>query len=113
MSRIVGSPGVSNVTSWEELRRYTSKLFELILPVINGGIDFQNFTCSVASINFTAANQTLAVPHDLPFVPTGYLVTYQNSPAVIYGADAAVYFWTTSNIYLTASAPVIANLIII
>lgn len=112
--RLIANPKVSSVESWEELRQKTSNFFELLVPIINGNVEFAaNIRASFGEINVPAANQVVGVSHNMPAIPQGYLIIYQSAGAVIFAADPAQYPWTSSQIFLTASAPVTARVILI
>ena len=106
--KLVGYPKVSNVRTVVDLSRYVSSFLELLVPVINGGIEFGTNIRSQGPIPFTVttASEVVKISHTLGFVPSGYILNYQTTSAVIYAADSAAYPWTPKEIYLTASAAV-------
>lgn len=110
--KLAGYKQVSNLAPPEAIRHIEAN-FQLLLPIINGGIEFgSNIRSGNGEIDIRAAGQVVAIPHNLPQIPTGYLVVYQDTAAVIYAAPSS-YTWTLQNIFLTASAPVRARVIVI
>jgi len=112
--RLIGYPNVSNVQSWEDLRRYCANFFEKLPGILNGGIQFGDNIKSQGPIEFKiiAASQVVKISHTLGYVPAGYLLVYQNASASIYAADSSTYPWTNTDIYLTASAAVTGRVIL-
>lgn len=112
--RLVGYPQVNNAKGLDDLRKHVSNFFDLLIPIINGNIEFgSNIRSAFGAATITVAGEVVAIPHNLPFIPQGFLVMHQDSGAVVYAANAGAYPWTTSNIYLTASSAVTAKVIIL
>ncbi len=112
--KLIGYPSVSNVESWEELRRYTANFLDKLPAILNGGIQFVDNIRSQGPIEFkvTGALVVVKISHTLGYVPAGYLLCYQNSSAVVYAADGGAFPWTDTEIYLTASAVVTGKVIL-
>ena len=106
-------PSVSNVTTWEDLRRYTDINFQRLLTVLSGNLVFGDNLAGTTPLDFqvTAANQVVQVNFNLPYVPKNYLVTFQDANAVIFAANVAQYPWTQTAGYVTASAAVKGRII--
>lgn len=112
--RLIGYSNVSNVRTWEDLRRYTANFFEKLPGILNGNIQFGDNIRSQGPFDFTIStgSEVVGISHTLGFVPAGYLLVYQTTSAVIYAADSNTYPWTKSTIYLTASAAVAGRVIL-
>jgi hypothetical protein len=108
--RIIGPYDISNVTSWEELRRFGSQLTKALVDIVNGKITFvDNFDALTASVVFTAPNTTVLVPHGLDRVPSGYMIQSLSAAMIIYDGNQAN---TTHALYVQSSAIGTANLLI-
>lgn len=94
------NPG--NVTSWEELRRWTGVNCDQVSRAINGGIDLID-NCSTISVSVTieAANSDTKVTHGLERMPNGYIVIGKSGNITVFDGTAAS---TTSELYIQATA---------
>lgn len=87
-----------------------ARCIKLLIFIINGQIDLvDNCTTSFVSVNFSTANQTLAVMHTLNRVPKGYFVVGSNVGVYVFAGNGTN---TTRAIYLQASAVSNVNLLI-
>lgn len=72
--KINGPTDVSNVGTWEELRRFAGSAIRDIITVINGGVDLvDNCATRSLTVTFTAAG-SVTVDHGLGRVPRGYVI---------------------------------------
>jgi hypothetical protein len=100
---------IQSVTSWEELRRFSSQGFQNLYQLMNGNIGFlDNINCQVQSVTLTTS--PVAINHTLNKVPIGYLVLNQNANASVYSATLV---WSDKTIYLQSSASVYVKLAIL
>lgn len=100
---------IQSVTSWEDLRRVTDQGFQNLYKLMNGNVQFQdNINCQIVEVIVSTA--TITIDHNFGRIPYGFLVLNQNANANIWSASFA---WTSSSIYLTASATVTAKIAIL
>lgn len=108
--KITGPLDVTNVTSWEELRRFSGQVTKSIVELVNGKITFSdNFDAMSISVVFPTANTTVIVPHGLNRIPAGYIVQGRSAAMIVYDSATAN---TTNNLYVQASAIGTANLLV-
>lgn len=108
--KITGPLDVTNVTSWEELRRFVGQVSKDLVTLVNGKIIFSdNFDGMTISVSFPTANTTVIVPHGLNRIPAGYLVQGLSAAMIVFDGNTAN---TTANLYVQASAIGIANLLV-
>lgn len=108
--KVVGPSDVSNVATWEDLKRFVSQITKSTVDLVNGKITFMdNFDALTISVEFTAANTTVIVPHGLNRIPAGYLVQGLTAALTVYDGNQAN---TTENIYLQASATGTARILV-
>jgi hypothetical protein len=92
---------VSNVVSWEELRRYVSQMVKSIVEIINGNVDLvDNCATSIVTVNFSAASTTVQVAHTLKRLPQGYIVTQSSAGISVFDGNKSN---TDSHVYVQAS----------
>lgn len=105
-------PSLQSVTSWEDLRRFTSQSLTNISQILSGRVGFQdNVNCQIVDVVLGLSE--LAIPHTLGVVPIGYLVLKAYSTAGAYPV-AGTSAWTDKVIYLqTDSANVSFKIAII
>lgn len=113
MSKIKTPLTVSNVETWENLRRYCAQFFGEIVSTINGRLTFsENMDTYLTtatfgvSVGITAAVQ---IPHTLNRVPTGYIVYKQSAALNVYDGGTAN---TDKNLYLKSGTTGTIGLII-
>lgn len=69
-------PALHNSSDLEALTRYASQCVDGIVTAINGNLNFQeNLQISLVSVNFSAANQSQTIAHNLGRMPAGYIIT--------------------------------------
>lgn len=103
---------VSNM-SGSDIPRYCSMNFQNIDTQLNGNIEFgANIKSSSTPVVFQTANTVVAVSHTLGRVPQGYIVIKQNAAGSILTSELTNP-WTSTTIYLNASAAMTATLIIV
>ena len=108
--RIKVPQDVSQVESWEELRRYVAQVLPLLTQVINGQVDLvDNASTSLVTATFPSANQELAVGHRLKRIPQGYLIVGTNSSFSVFDG---VTDNSSETIYLRASAAGTARVLV-
>lgn len=113
MAKITILPGLSNVKSWEDLRRFTSMVVEAIASEVNGKLDIgTNLRASGPhSVSFASSSDVQAVPHTLNRVPQGFIVINLDSVITVYQPAAPA--WLASTIYLRASGAGTATLYVV
>lgn len=93
---------VSNLQSWEELRRFVSIQTQDILDAINGRLSIiENCQTKLVSVKFSAVNTTLEVSHGLGFIPNGYILAGSDAACILYDGNQPA---NTSSIFLKSSA---------
>ncbi len=101
---------ISNVQSWEDLRRYSSQSINDLVTVVNGKIDFvDNCSTSLAPVQFTKANVEVEVKHSLGRVPSGYIVAGKSASFDIYNGASPN---TDSTIYVKGTVAGTATLLV-
>lgn len=110
MAQLTENTDFSNVTTLDDLIRYTSSFAEDIRNVVNGNIEFspKNMYLELATVKFVTANMSFNVPHTLGKAGSGYIV---------YGANVATSVYNTipadnKFFYLLASSISTVNLIL-
>lgn len=83
------------------MRYYPEQETEFQLgQMMNNGLTLQdNIEGALMEIELVEGENT--IQHGLGFVPTGYIVLYQEASGNIYGARVAK--WTNENLFLTSS----------
>lgn len=110
MSRLSAKPNLSNVTDLEDLKRYTQQFLSDVFDRVNGQLEYDlNLRTKTVSVTFAASNTQVAVGHNLGKTPTGFIVAGLSVSATIYNGTTA---FDKSNIYIKASAPCTAKVII-
>lgn len=93
---------VSNVTTVDDLARYSSIVFEQVESILNGGITFtDNFQGIVVSVSFSAANVEVQIAQPLGKIPVGYILIKASAAMSIYDGNSAN---TANSIFLKSSA---------
>lgn len=110
MGKIGQNPNVSNLTTWESLRDYTSILLGSIVDLVSGNLSFQdNHKCSIIDYTFAAANTQYAITHGLGFAPSGYFLIGSSAATTLYNGGST---WTDKHIYLKASVATTVKIVI-
>lgn len=110
MSKIVTVATASNVTTWEELRRWISSTVDDIVSTINGRLNLvENCQTRLVDVTFPSAGEEVKVPHSLKYIPNGYMLARSSAPLSLYDGKLAA---TANDIYLRASAPGTARVLI-
>lgn len=106
---------LQNVTQTQVLARFVGAAFNSILLQLNGKLDFgDNIRCSgPLTVGFTTSSDPVKIPHSLGRQPLGYLVIQQDAAASIYSPNQNMYPWNATQIYLSASAAVNAQIFVI
>ncbi len=101
MGKLSTPVNFSTVSSWEELRRFVSNFCGDVFNQVNGKLTFaDNLQGVTVDVAFTSPNVSVAVNHRLGYVPSGFLVVKNDSPAIIYNGGAID---TSTVMYLNAS----------
>ena len=96
-----------------EMPRFTAINFDAIATQINGNLEFgPNIKASTTVVVFPTAGTVVAVPHTLGRVPQGYFVIKQDIAGSVLTSELT-YPWTSTTIYLNASAAMTVTLIIV
>lgn len=97
---------LQNVATWEDARRYVSEALTSILTQFNGKIDFGDNIRSAGpiTVSFPNSSAVLAVSHSLGRIPTGYIILTQSAAGNVLVPAGANYAWTSSFMFLQASA---------
>lgn len=108
--RIKTIQDISNVKSWEELRRYASQILGSLVDVVNGNLDLvDNCSTSLVTVTFPSANTTVNANHTLGRIPQGYIVVGRSTAIHVFDGSGDS---TSSYITLQASAAGSATLLI-
>jgi hypothetical protein len=111
MGRVTSQPNIANLSTPEEIARFTSIAVNDLNTQINGNIEFGlNIKSSTVDVEFGAANTDVRAPHGLGRIPIGFLVAGLNVAATIYNGSQAN---DASFVYLRSSAPCTAKIIVI
>lgn len=101
---------VSNVETWEDLRKYTAQINSDIVDTINGRISLvDNCDTQEVSVTFAVAATDVAIPHTLGRVPVRFLVSNNSTGVVAYVGAMA---WTDKTIYLRATGAGVLSVIL-
>lgn len=101
---------VSNVSTWEELRRFVSQMTSDLVDIINGHISFtDNCDISLITVSFPGSGTTVKTAHGLKRMPTGYIVAGLSASLVVFDGNKAN---TTDDIYLQSSAAGTAQIMV-
>lgn len=115
MGRVKGVPSISEVPTWQELRRYASIAIDRIMGQLNGGLSFgENITASGPSVvTFSGSGNVQMVSHNLGRVPQGFIVVNLDAGITVYQASGAGNAWQSDKIFLTASGAGTATLYVV
>jgi len=90
----------SNLTNWEDLRRYISIQVDDILAALNGRLSFgDNIQSKLIGTTFSASGSVSELVHNLGYIPNGYILVGSDQAITVYDGGQN----TTSNLYLKAS----------
>lgn len=96
--KIWSLPSLQSVTSWEDLRRFSSQALTNFSQVLSRGIGFQdNINCQIVDV--VLGSSETAIPHTLGVVPIGYLVLKAYTTVASYPVAGSTA-WTDTVIYL-------------
>ena len=98
--KITATHDVSNVETFEDLKRFTTQFLEQTKSAINGGISIENLRAKLISFTVTQTSADIQVNHALGVIPIGYL-KLQGPNISIY--DVGKSTWTIDNIFVRAS----------
>lgn len=101
---------ISNVQDFEQLRRFSARLFKQISEILNGEVNFtDNFRASIAEVEFTAANTEQRITHGLGKAPIGYIAIGKSANMNLYDGETDT---TQTEIYIQSSATGTAKILI-
>lgn len=110
MSKVKVIQDISNITTLDDLVRYSSIITNSIVSAVNGGLDFtDNCNVSNVSVTFPAANVQVKVTHTLNRIPQGYLVAGRATNLQVFDGTSAM---NSSEIFVQSSAAGTAKLLI-
>lgn len=99
--KIQRAVSLSNLTTFEDLRKWSDFSLDQIFDVLNGKVAFSdNIDANSVTASFSAAATDVQVAHGLNRGPIGYIVIRRSAAITIYDGSAA---WTTDNIYIRSS----------
>lgn len=108
--KIAAPLSLASIKTWEDLRRFTAESLSQLLSLVNGRISIQdNLETSVVDATFSASSITVAVPHTLGRVPTGYIVASLSASLIVFNGNKD---HTDAVLYVQASAAGTAKLIV-
>jgi hypothetical protein len=108
--KINSRTNVGNVTSWEQLARFTSVALSDIQTAMNGNLTFSdNINMTMIDVTFSTANLVSTIPHGLGRVPLMWISGNITANSVIYQGSTA----DSVNLYVAASAACSARLLVI
>lgn len=88
MGKIKTPLTVSNTQTLEELRRYSSQVFDLIVDTINGRISLSdNIQATIKSVTFSGSGVTVSVDHGLGITPSGYFVVGSSTGIIVFDGN--------------------------
>ncbi len=104
------SQSVSNVDTFDDLKRFVDQYLSSIRDVINGNVDLNdNMSVSFVTFTFQQANTNYQLAHTLGRIPTGYIPVKKNSSADIYdgaGTNTAKSIFLKSTVATTVTVMV-------
>jgi len=102
---------IGNVKDWEQLKRFSQRIYEQISDILNGGATFgDNMSASIQALTFDAANKESVLKHNLGRVPIGFITISKSVDMNLFNGPTA---WSNENIYIQSSAAGTATVIII
>lgn len=79
-----------NVTTLEDLQRFTSIFANQIGLILNANLNFRdNFLASTVTYAFTLANTTIGLEHKLGVPPTGYIMVSATAAMAVFDGNQA------------------------
>lgn len=116
MSKLQIYSNLTNLKTIEDFSRFCSAFIQDLTGKFNGQLDFvDNIRASgPVTVNFPDGSTVRGISHGLGFTPMGWLTINQTGTGVIYQPAAGTsYGWTTTKIFLQASAGMTAMLYVI
>lgn len=110
MAKLPSNYDLSNINDPTQFMQYSSIMNNDMANAINGGLQFdQNMSTQTVSVVFASADTEVVIPQSLNRVPTGYLIGGLSVASIVYTSTTA---WTGATIYLKASMPCTALVVI-
>lgn len=101
---------LSNIDTLDGLIKWVSQMATDIVNVINGKVSLtDNCQTSLVTVNFTAANTEIPVPHSLGMVPQGYLDAGKSAAITVFDGTTSN---TSSTLFVKSSGVGTAKLLI-
>ena len=92
----------SNVSTLEDLTKYSSQAVDAILKVINGNVDLvANTNCALLPVGFAKPNTTYAFNHGLQRVPQGYISAGLSQNMILFNGSSKN---TSTQVFIQSSA---------
>lgn len=110
MGKLWSLPTISNNPNANDLARYATQGLTNLYQILNKNLGFRdNVNCNFKE-NIVIGTNTTVIPHTLNANPIGFLLIKNDQFATVKSATLA---WTTSNIYLVASATCTVNMLVL
>lgn len=105
MSKVQTAISVSNVASWQDLRRYVDIALNRIVSEFNGNINFVDNIAASGPLfaSFTASAVPVTITHSLGKVPTGFLLVSTDAPISVYAYNGPVVAFLQKSVTLAAN----------
>jgi hypothetical protein len=85
MARVLAGGDLGKIVKIEDFQRYCAKLFNDLMPVINGKLQLdENILSQTVEISFTAANTQQEISHSLNKTGLRYFVIKKNVACDVY-----------------------------
>lgn len=108
--KIKTTQDVSNVKTWEELKKFSSNVFGALLAEINGRLSLtENLLAQRLEYRFTAGGVEVGVAHGLGFIPNGYIQIKADGGVIVYDGATAN---TRDTLYLKATGAGIVSVLV-
>lgn len=103
-------PNLSNVGSWEDLRRFVSIAMDDIADNLNGNVTFSgNIKNKIVEVVIGASNTEFRVNHKLGYIASNYVLVSTTTAMSLYSSTTA---FDENNIYLKSSAAGTAKIMV-
>lgn len=113
MAKVQIQPTLTNANGLEEVKRFGDMITQAIIRELNGRLQFVANIAAAGPYEVTFVNGTdpVQVRHSFGQVPQGFLVI--NLSAGIFVYKPASFEWTTTRIWLQASAAGVATIYLV
>jgi hypothetical protein len=112
MSKLTQSSNFNQLNKLEDVTRFVTRFSEDVKNQVNGNLLFgENISCVIVTVNFSTAGNNFLVTHNLGRIATGFICVGGDSAGVVYkGIPGSPS--TTTTMYLRASLPVTADIMV-